>query len=98
MTALLAKLTALANPKRLKILELLAEPGRHFGPGCYDQAAGVCGLYLAQALGISPPTASSHLKLLEQAGFLTAQRIGKFTYFKRTPGASRDLADTIRSL
>ncbi|ABF91685.1 transcriptional regulator, ArsR family [Myxococcus xanthus DK 1622] len=98
MKPILAKAAALANPNRLQILELLEAPSLHFGPGQFDESAGVCGLYISEKLGISAPTASAHLKVLTQAGFLTSLRIGKFTYFKRVPAAMDEFAEEIRKL
>lgn len=98
MNPILAKAMALANPNRLHILTILAHPERHFGPGQFDEREGVCGLYIADKLGISAATASAHLKQLVQAGFLSSVRIGKFTYFKRLPSAMDDFADAIRKL
>lgn len=98
MTTLLAKVSALANPNRLQILHLLDDPRLHFAPGDFDECDGVCGLYIADKLGISAPTASAHLKLLVQAGFLTPTRIGKFTYFKRVRSAMKELAQEVADL
>ncbi|CDG82824.1 ArsR/SmtB family transcription factor [Janthinobacterium agaricidamnosum] len=97
MKSVLVKANALANTNRLQMLELLKTPELHFAPGDFDQNAGVCGLYISEKLGIAPPTASAHLKVLVQAGFLTSLRIGKFTYFKRIPSAMEEFAEDIRS-
>ncbi|VEB97975.1 Helix-turn-helix domain [Cedecea lapagei] len=98
MNTILTKANALANPNRLQILTLLDNPGLYFPPGYFDENAGVCGLYIAEKLGVSAPTASAHLKVLVQAGFLTSVRMGKFTYFKRVPLAMDDFAKEIRQL
>ena len=98
MKSVLAKATALSNANRLPILEVLDKPELHFGPGYYDDEEGVCGLYISEKLGISAPTASAHLKVLVQAGFLESVRIGKFTYFKRIPLAMQAFAEELRSL
>jgi len=84
MEDLLVKASALSNAKRLQILEWLKQPSQHFGPEQpVDEKEGVCGLYIAEKLGISPATASVHLKVLTQAGFVRPLRIGKYTYFRR---------------
>lgn len=98
MNDLLVMTNALANANRLQILELLKDPSQHFAPGQFDEDEGVCGLYIAEKLGISAPTASVHLKVLTQGGFLTPLRIGKYTYFKRNPAALPALAQRILSV
>jgi DNA-binding transcriptional ArsR family regulator len=93
------KTNALSNARRLQILQWLKEPSRHFGPEHpFDEKEGVCGLYIAEKLGVSPATASVHLKILTQAGFLRPLRIGKFTYFKRVETAFAELARAIKTL
>jgi DNA-binding transcriptional ArsR family regulator len=80
---------ALANEKRLQILEWLKNPEAYF-PAQIDGDLvkdGVCGLFIAQKLGVSQPTASVHLKLMTQAGLLTAKKIRQWTFYKRNePG------------
>jgi ArsR family transcriptional regulator len=90
---------ALSSPKRLQILEWLKDPLIHFGPEHpVNEDEGVCGLYIAEKLGISPATASVHLKVLTQAGFLRPMRIGKFTYFKRVETTFVELARAIETI
>ncbi len=36
---------------------------------------GVCGVLIADKLGVSQPTASEHLKILAQAGLVRSKRI-----------------------
>ena len=90
---------ALSNAKRLQILAWLKDPARHFGPEYpIDENEGVCGLYIAEKLGVSPATASVHLKILTQAGFLRPLRVGKFTYFKRVETAFVEFAREIKAI
>src|SRR5258708_3508141 len=54
----------LASDKRILILEWLKEPTRHFPPqrdGDLEKD-GVCGILIAEKLGVSHPTASEHLR------------------------------------
>ncbi len=90
---------ALANPNRLLILEWLKTPAEHFGADQpYDEEEGVCGLYIAQKLGISPAATSAHLKVLTAAGLIRPLRIGKYTYFRRVEPAITALAQRIAAL
>ena len=78
-------LRALANPKRLQILEWLKDPRRHFPPQVDGDLVedGVCGLLIARKLRVSQPTASEHLRILSHAGLVRGKRIKKWTFYKR---------------
>lgn len=86
-------LRALANDRRLQILEWLKNPRAHF-PAQIDGDLvkdGVCGLNIAKKLGVSQPTASEHLRILTQAGFLKGRRIKQWTFYKRDDAAIRKI-------
>ena len=57
-----AALRALANEKRLQILEWLKEPRSHFPPQTDGDLVddGVCTVFIAQKLGVSQPTVSNN--------------------------------------
>jgi DNA-binding transcriptional ArsR family regulator len=76
---------ALASEKRLQILEWLKDPRAHFPEQVDGDLVddGVCGLFIAQKLGVSQPTASVHLKIMTSAGLLTARKIRQWTFYKR---------------
>lgn len=78
-------LKALANDKRLLILEWLRDPVAHFPPQRDGDlvADGVCGVFIARKLDVSQPTASVHLKLLTDAGLLRARRQRGWTFYRR---------------
>ena len=61
---------ALANDRRLQILEWLKHPTKHFPPQVAGDLVddGVCGCLIARKLHISQPTLSEHMKILCQAG------------------------------
>jgi DNA-binding transcriptional ArsR family regulator len=76
---------ALASDKRLQILHYLKRPRAHF-PKQVDGDLirdGVCGLFIAQKLGISAPTASEHLRILTTAGLIRGKRIKQWTFYQR---------------
>ncbi len=62
----LATFKALANPDRLKIMELLYQ-----APG-----AGISVLEIARHVGLSQSQTSQHLAMLRRAGLIIAQRSG----------------------
>lgn len=76
---------ALANANRLQILYWLKKPRKHFPPQVYGDLVkdGVCGLFIARKLRVSPPTASDHLKILAQAGLIRGKRIKQWTFYRR---------------
>ena len=90
---------ALANERRLQILEWLKEPRKHFRPQVDGDLVrdGVCGVLIAEKLGVSQPTVSEHLRVLTQAGLLTAKRIKQWTFYKRDEGSIRGIKSAIRA-
>jgi DNA-binding transcriptional ArsR family regulator len=80
-----AALRALANDRRLLILEWLKRPRAHFPPQTDGDLVldGVCGMLIADKLGVSQPTVSEHLRVLSQAGLLTSKRVKQWTFYKR---------------
>ena len=85
-------LRALANDRRLQVLEWLKQPRRHFRPQVEGDLVedGVCGVLLAEKLGVSQPTASEHMKILLRAGLVRAKRIKQWTFYKRDePGIKK---------
>jgi len=89
---------ALANERRLQILEWLKDPERHFRPQVDGDLVkdGVCGVLIAEKLGVSQPTVSEDLKVLTQAGLLSSKRIKQWTFYKRDEAAIRNLKSAIR--
>lgn len=76
---------ALANDRRLQIMEWLKKPASHFEPQDVGdlEKDGVCGSQLAEKLGITHATLSVHMDILLDAGLVRAKRIQKWTFFKR---------------
>ena len=78
-------LRALASERRLLILEWLKRPRAHFRPQLDGDLVkdGVCGVLIAEKLGVTQPTVSEHLRILSQAGLLSAKRVKQWTFYKR---------------
>jgi DNA-binding transcriptional ArsR family regulator len=89
------QIRAMASEQRLRILLLLAEPGKHFGQQWSADPAefGVCMTLIAEALPLAQPTASRHLDILRQAGFITVRKHLKWSYCKRDEAAISDYVD-----
>jgi ArsR family transcriptional regulator len=76
---------ALASERRLLILGWLKRPKAHFRAQVDGDLVedGVCGVLIAEKLGVSQPTVSEHLRILSQAGLLSAKRVKQWTFYKR---------------
>ena len=66
---LVVMLKALADPVRLRLMNLIAQS---------DEA---CACDLPEAIGRSQPTVSHHLKVLVEAGLLEREQRGKWAWF-----------------
>jgi len=89
---------ALANERRLQILDWLKDPRAHF-PEQQDGDLvkdGVCGLFIAEKLAISQPTLSEHMKVLVRAGLVRPKRIRQWTFYKRDESGIRAARKTLR--
>jgi ArsR family transcriptional regulator len=58
---------------------------------------GVCGLLIAEKLGVSQPTASKHLRILTQAGLVRANRIKQWTFYTRDEKRIAEVKRALRS-
>lgn len=76
---------AIANPRRLQILDWLKDPVAHF-PRQVDGDLvedGVCALLIADKLGITPATLSEHMRVLSQSGLVRSRRIKQWIFYQR---------------
>ena len=97
---MLPALRALANDRRLQILEWLRDPESHFPRQEYGDLVrdGVCGVFIARKLGLSQPTASEHLRVLVQAGLLRSKRIKQWTFYRRDDARLREVRKALSAL
>lgn len=72
---------ALADPNRLMLLSLIAA-------GDQEEA---CVCDLTEPVGLGQPTVSHHLKILTDAGFLTREKRGTWSYYSVVPSALNSL-------
>src|SRR4026207_173252 len=90
-------LKALGNDRRLQILHWLKTPrapSREQVDG--DLVTdGVCGLLIAEKLGVSQPTLSEHMRILVQAGLVRPKRIGKWIFYRRDEAKIREVKKAI---
>jgi ArsR family transcriptional regulator len=66
-------LAALADPIRLRLLSIVAAEGE------------VCSCNLEGPLGKSQPTISHHTRILADAGLITGERRGKWSWWRVVP-------------
>ncbi|MFZ3007686.1 MAG: metalloregulator ArsR/SmtB family transcription factor [Phenylobacterium sp.] len=80
---------ALGNDRRLQILAWLKDPRANFPPQVDGDlvADGVCGVRIAEKLGVSQPTLSEHMRVLTQAGLVRPKRIKQWTFYRRDEAA-----------
>jgi DNA-binding transcriptional ArsR family regulator len=93
-------LKALSSDRRLQVLEWLRDPRAHFPPQRDGDLVddGVCSVFVAEKLGVSQPTTTAHLQSLRRAGFVTAKRVGKWTFYKRDERALARFKELVRDL
>ncbi|TIT02309.1 helix-turn-helix transcriptional regulator [Mesorhizobium sp.] len=79
---------AIANERRLQILDWLKDPRAHFPRQADGDLVedGVCALLIAEKLGITQATLSEHMRVLTQAGLLSSKRIKQWTFYRRDEG------------
>jgi DNA-binding transcriptional ArsR family regulator len=76
---------ALANDKRLLILQWLRDPEAHFPPQRDGDLVrdGVCSLLIADKLGVSQPTCGEHMRVLSRAGLVRSKKIKQWVFYQR---------------
>ena len=83
-------IAALNNPVRRKILDWLKDRS-NFPPALPEHAdlEGVCVAYIQEKACLSQSTISNYMGLLKQAGLVTSERHGQFTFYRRDEDAIR---------
>lgn len=77
---------ALGDPTRVRLISLIAAHP--------DGQACVCDL--TDPVGLSQPTVSHHLKQLVEAGLITREQRGRWSYYRVVQPALDALADSLR--
>jgi DNA-binding transcriptional ArsR family regulator len=92
-------LQALANDRRLQILDWLKDPETHFRPQVDGDLIkdGVCAVLIAEKLGISQPTLSEHMRVLCQSKLVQSKRIKQWTFYKRDEQKIREFKKSMKS-
>ena len=82
--SLAAGFKALADPTRIAIVNRLAALGE------------VCVCDITDAFDLGQPTISHHLKVLRAAGLVSAEKRGKWAYYRIVPGELERLGGALR--
>jgi ArsR family transcriptional regulator len=84
-STLIGDLKALADPMRLRIVELLA-------------GEQLCTCHLVADLGATSTNVSNHLRVLRDAGFIASEPAGRYTYHRLLPGRVAELSRRLGEL
>jgi ArsR family transcriptional regulator len=79
---------ALSDPARLRILDFLWRPDA----ACCSLEDKVCACDVESLLGLSQPAVSHHMKILVQAGLITAGKEGRWVYYRINRPRFREVA------
>ena len=89
-------LKALADENRLRILAMLKQSGCcSIANSSRDQ--GMCACDIEAQLDLSQPTISHHMKILREAGLVSAEKIGAWIWYRRNEDLLRQIGNTIRT-
>lgn len=83
-TELAAMLKVVADPTRLRLLHFVARAG-----------GDVCACDPVEALGVSQPTVSHHLKVLSEAGLLDREKRGRWVHYTLRPDVLAQITDAL---
>ena len=84
---------ALGDENRLRILSMLQQTGCCSVAGSKDQ--GLCACDIESQLDLSQPTISHHMKILREAGLVTAEKVGSWMWYRRNEDLLQQLGSAI---
>jgi len=93
--SLVSVFKALADPTRLKILELLKARGRSCCELISREERGLCACDIEEAVGLSQAAVSHHMDLLRRSGLVNAEKRGRWMFYRRNEAALAGLAEVI---
>ena len=90
---------ALANDRRLQILEWLKDPRKHFPEQVDGDLVkdGVCACFIADKLQVSQSTLSEHMRVLSRAGLVQSKKIKQWIFYKRDEQNLKQLKKLVSS-
>ena len=89
-------LRALANPTRLRVLELLKDPAAFEGPrDANGRPLGVTAKALLKHLRLSQPSLNEQMQILIDLGLVESRKVGRWVVYTRDEERIRQLKQTI---
>ena len=88
-------LKALANPTRMRILQLLKDPPPFTEPGAGSGQKGVTARALLKDLRCTPPSLTEQMHILEEVGLVELRKVGRWAVYTRDEERIRQLKQTI---
>ena len=89
-------LRALANPTRLRVLELLRDPSAFEGPrDASGRPLGVTAKALLKHLRCTQPSLNEQMEILITLGLVESRRVGRWVVYTRDEERIRQLKQTI---
>ena len=93
---LIQGLKALANPTRLRVLELLRDPSAFDGPRDREgRALGVTAKALLKQLRCAQPSLNEQMAVLIGLGLVESRKVGRWVVYTRDEERIRQLKQTI---
>lgn len=91
---------ALSNEHRLRIMGWLMSPRENFPPheGGDLVEDGVSVQALTEKTGLTQPSVTNHMHLLQQAGLVRSKRVKNWVLYKAEPGRFREVIDALKTL
>ena len=84
-------LHAIADPTRRRILQTLKE-----GKSGQTKPSALCGGDIEERIGLSQPTISHHMSILNKAGLVEATKQGQWRWYRRNEKAIRQVVKSLR--
>lgn len=91
---------ALSNEHRLRIMGWLMNPRPNFPPQPDGDLVedGVCVAYLTEKTGLTQPSVTNHMQLLQQAGLVSSKRKKNWVLYKPEPERFHEAITALRML
>jgi ArsR family transcriptional regulator, arsenate/arsenite/antimonite-responsive transcriptional repressor len=86
---------ALADSTRLKILELLKNPGKSACGLIEKHERGLCACDIQDAIGLSQGATSHHMEILRRARLIHAEKRGRWMFYWRNETTIASLAQKL---
>jgi ArsR family transcriptional regulator len=88
-------LHAIADPTRRRILEALKEKG---GNNSLGKDTGLCAFDIEQRVKLAQPTVSHHMRILEKANLVLANREGHWRWYRRNERVISEMMKQLKKL